>query len=62
MENTPIMTTIKDAAQRTGLSYYCIRRLCLTNQISYIRSGAKYYVNFAKLWEYLNCEHKPSPS
>ena len=44
MEYEKFMMSIKEAAERTGLSYFCLRRLCLTNQIIYIRSGAKYYI------------------
>ena len=54
MASEKIMTTIKEAAEHTGLSYYFIRRLCMTNQITYARSGSKYYINLPKLVEYLN--------
>lgn len=50
----PEMIPIKEAAARTGLSYDRIRKLCLTKQIVYFRSGAKYLINFGKLCEFLN--------
>lgn len=52
---TKIMMPIKEACDLTGLSYSCIRKLCLTDMIRYIRSGSKYYVNTASLLQY--CEN-----
>lgn len=49
-----MMKPIKEASEVTGLSYHCIRTLCLEGKIKYIRSGAKYYVNMASLLAY--CE------
>ncbi|MGM9537163.1 MAG: helix-turn-helix domain-containing protein [Candidatus Onthomonas sp.] len=51
------MVTIREAAARTGLSYSCIRRLCMTNQITYVRSGKKYYINLGKLLAFLEKGH-----
>lgn len=59
MENEKIMVTIKEAAARTGLTYNCVRRLCLSNQIRYIRSGSKYFVNLSKLLVFLNQGQTP---
>ena len=61
MECEKFMMSIKEAAERTGLSYFCLRRLCLTNQIIYIRSGAKYYINYTNLLVYLNRSHEAEP-
>ena len=47
-----MMRTIKQAAEETGLSYNCIRQLCIDNKIKYIRSGKKYYVNMPSLIKY----------
>lgn len=44
-----MMKTIKQASEETGLSYYFIRKLILSNQIKFIRSGSKYYVNMPSL-------------
>ena len=57
MEEEKIMVTIREAAARTGLSYSCIRRLCMTNQIIYVRSGKKYYINLGKLLAFLEKGH-----
>ena len=54
VEHIPEMIPIKEAARRTGLSYDCIRKLCLQNKIVYIKAGCKFLVNFQKLCEYLN--------
>ena len=51
---TKIMVTIREASNQTGLSYYAVRRLCLTGQITLVRSGVKFYINLPKLLEYLN--------
>lgn len=54
MKQPKLMVTLREAAERTGLTYCCVRRLCLSGQISYIRSGVKYFVNFERLMEFLN--------
>ncbi|MBR4577368.1 MAG: DNA-binding protein [Clostridia bacterium] len=48
------MIGLKEASQRTGLSYDSLRKLCLCGQIVHIRAGTKYYVNFSRLIEFLN--------
>lgn len=50
----PEMVTIKKASERTGVSYDRIRKLCKQGRIVYIKTGAKYLVNFGKFVEYLN--------
>lgn len=54
MEVEKIMVTIREAAERTGLTYSCVRRLCKTDQIPYVRSGNKYFVNLARLLAFLD--------
>lgn len=49
-----MMKTINEASSETGLSYYCIRKLCLEHRIRYIKSGTKYYINMPSLIAY--CE------
>lgn len=44
-----MMKSLKDAANETGLSYYCIRGLCINGNIAYIKSGNKFYVNMQSL-------------
>ena len=51
---TKIMVSIREASEHTGLSYYAVRKLCLTGQITFVRSGVKFYINLPKLMEYLN--------
>ena len=48
-----LMLPIKDASIKTGLTYGCIRQLCLTGKIKYIRAGGtKFYVNMDSLIAY----------
>lgn len=50
----PEMLTIHEASQRTKLSYYCIKNLCLNQKVIFIKSGTKYLINFNSLIDYLN--------
>ncbi len=50
----PTMLTLKEAAEKTGLSYGCLRKMCLQKKIVYITAGKKFLVNEEKLVEYLN--------
>lgn len=50
----PEMVTIKTAAERTGLSYDAIRKMCLERKIIYIKAGSKFLINFGKFVDYLN--------
>ena len=58
MNNTidmiPEMVTLKEASNRTGVSYDWLRKLCLQGKIVHIRAGSKYLLNFGKLIDYLN--------
>jgi len=36
-----LMIPLKEASELTGLSYSCIRKLCLSNEIRFIRSGSR---------------------
>jgi len=51
---TPTMLTIPELSKLTNVSQYHIRKLCINNQIAYIRTGKKYLVNFEKFLNYLN--------
>lgn len=53
-DNVPEMITIKEAARRTGVSYDCIRKLCLQKKIVHIKAGSKYLINFGMFCKYLN--------
>ena len=52
----PTMLTLREASEKTGLSYDYLRKLCLSKQIVHIRAGAKYLINLEKLVEYMNGE------
>ena len=48
------MVSIKEASQRSGISYDFIRKMCINKQISYVRAGSKCLVNWRLFQEYLN--------
>lgn len=50
----PTMLTVKETAERTGLSYDYIRKLCLQGKIVFVLAGSKRLVNFEKFIEFLN--------
>lgn len=52
----PTMLPILKVSELTGVSYNCIRRLCLTKQITFVKTGTKYLINFEKFVSYLNGE------
>lgn len=60
-ENTkiPEMVPIREAAGRTGLSYYYLRKLCLRGKIAYVRAGSKYLINMGRLADFLNHGMEP---
>ncbi len=41
----PVMITIRQASDETGLPDYLLRRLCITGRIKAIKSGKKYWLN-----------------
>ena len=54
VETIPVMLPIKEVANRTGLSYDHIRKLCLSGKVVYIKAGSKYLVNWSRFIDYLN--------
>lgn len=54
MSDVPRMIGLKQASQETGLSYNCLRQMCLRGEIAHIRAGSKFLVNSEKLAEHLN--------
>lgn len=50
----PIMMTLNQAAEATGLSYDHLRKLCLQKKIVFVRAGSKYLINADRLKEYLD--------
>lgn len=53
-EKVPVMITIAQASTESGLSYDCIRRLCLQGKLVHVKAGRKYLINKEKLADYLN--------
>lgn len=53
-ETAPDMVTVRELANRTGLSENHIRKLCKTDKIKYIRAGVKYLINYDRFIDYLN--------
>ena len=54
MEQIVQMVTLKEASSRTGLSYSCLRKMCINRQIVHIKAGSKFLLNWEKLVDYLN--------
>lgn len=52
----PVMLTLNQVAEATGLSYDHLRKLCLQKKIVFVRAGSKYLINAEKLRDYLNGE------
>lgn len=50
----PRMVSIKEAAKESGLSYDCIRQMCIRNEIVFIRPASKYFINLDKLFDYMD--------
>ena len=59
-DDVPTMLTIRETADRTGVSYDCIRKLCIQREIVHIKAGTKYLVNYEKFCEYLLNENRIS--
>ena len=53
-EFIPTMLTIQECADRTGIAYGTIRRWILSGDITTVRAGSKYYVNWNKFLAFLN--------
>ena len=60
---TPLMLTLSETVEKTGLSYNALRQMCIDNEIVHIRvgrsggrgkKGKKYLINYDRLVEYLN--------
>lgn len=53
-KSLPLMKTIKEMSELTGLSYSFLRKLCMQNEIVHIRTGKKYLINYDRFIDYLN--------
>lgn len=54
MGQTVEMVTLKEASQRTGISYDRLRKMCINHQIVHIKAGCKFLLNWERLVDYLN--------
>lgn len=54
----PFMLSIRETANRTGVSYDHIRKLCLNGKIRFIRCGSKFLINYPLFIRYLNGEEE----
>lgn len=52
----PVMLTLNQASEKTGLSYDYLRKLCLQGRIVCVRAGNRYLINQEKLVAFLNGE------
>ena len=48
----PRMRKIADAAAETGLSYHCVRQLCIDGKVAHVSAGRKFFVNLDDLIDY----------
>ncbi len=51
---TPVMLSIKETAQHTGLSAYFIRNLVKVDKVKYVMAGKKTLINLESVIDYLN--------
>lgn len=54
IEMRPVMITVREASEKTGLPYACILRLCHEGRLPHITSGRKFYINYTLLCNMLN--------
>lgn len=54
MNDIPEMLTIEQTSKRSGLSYDCLRKKCLSGEIVCIRNGKKFLINWDRFLDYLN--------
>ena len=54
MNEVPVMLTIKETSEKSGLPYSFIRKKCRNNEIVHIMTGRKFLVNWDRFLDYLN--------
>ncbi len=54
MNEVPVMLTIKETSEKSGIPYSAIRKKCLCGEITYIKTGRKFLVNWNRFLDYLN--------
>lgn len=52
----PEMLTLDQTSKRSGFSYDTLRKMCLKNEIVYIKVGKKFLINWNRFVDYLNGE------
>lgn len=55
----PIMKSLNELEELSGMPYTTLRKLCMDGKIVHIRLGNKYMVNWNKFVEYLNVGDGP---
>lgn len=50
------LALIKEADPDTAVTYHFLRRLCDTNEITVVKAGKKFLLNYDELLIYLNIE------
>jgi excisionase family DNA binding protein len=56
--NIPLVLTIKESAARAGIPVAFVRRLVAESKVHSVRSGSRFYVNWASLEGYLHGEYQ----
>lgn len=54
MNVIPVMLTIKETSEKSGIPYSAIRKMCLCDEIVFIKTGRKFLVNWDRFVDYLN--------
>lgn len=57
----PQMATIREAAEKSGLAVYRVRKLVASGQVRYIKAGRRILVNLDSLARYLETGDQPAP-
>lgn len=53
----PVMLTVRQTAERAGVSEYAVRRWVADGQVHCVRSGNKIYISWASMVQFLTGEH-----
>jgi excisionase family DNA binding protein len=54
MNEVPVMLTIKETSEKSGLPYSFIRNKCHNGEIVHIKTGRKFLVNWDRFLDFLN--------
>ena len=50
----PVMLSLKECEAETGISYFTLRRYCISGKVKYIRAGKKWLINMNSLADFMN--------